>query len=92
MSRFRSPQVAAKRAERAAKEAEQRRREKRKSIWMIIGLALVSISLMVGDYFWLKARAQKRREEHMQTRHRPAQTNDTAHVPNTGGTNLPSAH
>jgi hypothetical protein len=92
VSRFRSPQVAAKRAERAAKEAEKIRKEKRNSRWMIIGLAVVSISLMVGDYFWLKARAQKRREEHMRTRHRPAQTNDTAHVPNTGGTNLPPVH
>ena len=92
MSRFKSPEAAAKRAQRAAKEAEQNRREKRKSRWMIIGLAVVSISLVIGDYFWLKVRAEKRREEHMRTRHRPAQTNDTAHVPNTGSTNLPPAH
>lgn len=87
MSRWRSPQSAAKRAQRAAKEAEQNRREKRKSRWMIIGLAVVSLSLMVGDYFWLKARAQKRREQHMQTRHRAAQTNDAARVPITSDTN-----
>ena len=87
MSRFRSPQVAAKRTERAAKEAEQRRKESRKSRWMIIGLAVVSIFLMVGDYFWLKARAQKRREEHMRTRHRPTQTNDAVHVTKPGSTN-----
>lgn len=92
MSRWKTPQIAAKRAARAAKEAKQRRKENRKSRWMIIGLAVVSISLMVGDYFWLKARAEKRREEHMRTRHRPAQTNDTAHVPNPAGTNLPTAH
>lgn len=89
MSRFRSPQAAAKRAERAAKEAEQRRKESRKSRWMIIGLAVVSISLMVGDYFWLKARAQKRREQHMQTRHRAAQTNDATPVLTAGNTNSP---
>ena len=88
MSRWRSPQAAAKRAQRAEKEAEQQRREKRNSRWMIIGVTVASISLMVGDYFWLKARAQKRREQHMQTRHRPAQTNDAAHVPTPGGTNV----
>lgn len=87
MSRWKSPQVAAKRAERAAKEAEQSRREKRNSRWMIIGLAVVSISLVIGDCFWFKAQAQKRREQHMQTRHRAAQTNDVIHVPNTGSTN-----
>ena len=87
MSRLKSPQVAAKQAERAAKQAEQLRKEKRNSRWMIIGLAVVSISLMVGDYFWLKARAQKRREQHMQTRHRAAQTNDAVHVANPGSTN-----
>lgn len=88
MSRWRSPQSAAKRAQRAAKEAEQNRREKRKSRWMIIGLAVVSLSLLVGDYFWLKARAEKRREEHMRTRHRPAQTNDAMRVPISGSTNV----
>jgi hypothetical protein len=87
---LKSPQAAAKRAQRAAKEAEQNRREKRKSRWMIIGLAVVSISLVIGDYFWLRARAQKRREQHMQTRHRPAQTNDAARVPNPVGTNASS--
>lgn len=88
MKRWKSPQVAAKRAERAAKEAEKNRREKRNSRWMIIGLAVVSLSLMIGDYFWLKARAQKRREQHMQTRHRAAQTNDATRVPITDGTNV----
>lgn len=78
MSRFKSPHVAAKRAERAAKDAEQRRREKRNSLLMIIGLALVSLSLVVADYFWLKARAQKRREEHRQRQHQRAQTNSPA--------------
>ncbi len=88
MSRWKSPQVAALRAERAAKEAEQARKMKRKSRLMIIGVAILSIGLVVTDYFWLKARAQKRREEHMRTRHRPAQTNDAVRVPITGNTNL----
>jgi flagellar basal body-associated protein FliL len=78
VSRLKSLLAAAKLAQRAAKEAKQRRREKRNTWLMIIGLAMVSISLMVGDYFWLKARAQKRREQHMQSRHRPAQTNSPA--------------
>ena len=78
MSRFKSPQAAAKQAERDAKDAGQRHREKRNSLLMIIGLALVSISLVVADYFWLKARAQKRREEHRQRQHQRAQTNSPA--------------
>jgi len=78
VSRLKSPQAAAKQAERAAKDTEQRRREKRNCWLMIIGLALVSISLVVADYFWLKARAQKRREEHRQRQHQRAQTNSPA--------------
>lgn len=78
MSRFKSPRAAAKQAARDAKDAEQRRREKRNSWLMIIGLALVSLSLVVADYFWLKARAQKRREEHLQRRHQRALTNSPA--------------
>lgn len=88
MKRWKSPQVAAKLAERAAKEAEKNRKEKRNARFMIIGWAIVTISLIVGDYFWLKARAQKRREQHMQTRHRTAQTNDAMRVPITDGTNV----
>lgn len=78
MSRLKSPQAAAKQAERDAKDAGQRRREKRNSWLMIVGLALVSISLVIADYFWLKAQAQKRREEHLQRRHQRAQTNSPA--------------
>ena len=73
-----SPDKAARHTERAAKQAEQRRREKRNSLLMIIGLALVSISLVVADYFWLRSRAQKRREEHRQRQHQRAQTNSPA--------------
>lgn len=69
MSRWKSPQTAAKHAERAAKEAEQRRAESRKSRWMIIGLAVVSVSLLAGDYFWLRARAQRRQAEHQRLFH-----------------------
>jgi len=78
VSRLKSPQAAAKQAGRAAKQAGQRRHEKRNSLLMIIGLALVSFSLGVADYFWLKARAQKRREEHRQRQHQRAQTNSPA--------------
>lgn len=81
MSRLKSPQAAAKQAERTAKEAEQLRKEKRKSRLMLIGLALVSISLVVADYFWLKSQAQKRREEHRQRQHQRAQTNSPAIAP-----------
>lgn len=87
MSRWKSPRVATKRAERSAKEAEQVRKEKRNARFMIVGAVLVSFGLVVADYLWLRARAQKQREQHMQTRHRAAQTNDAVHIPNAGGSN-----
>jgi hypothetical protein len=72
-----------------AKEAEQRRREKRNSLLLIIGVALASISLMVGDYFWLRARARRRREEHFQRQHQRGQTNPPAtFIPGAGKTNF----
>ncbi len=70
MSRWKSPQVAAKRAERAAKEAEKKRKEKRNGILMVVGWAIVTIALIVGDYFWLKARAQRRNAEHQRLFHK----------------------
>ena len=87
MSRLKSPQAAAKQAGGDAKDAEQRRREKRNSWLMIIGLALVSVSLVIADYFWLKARAQKRREEHRQSQHHRSQTNSPAVAPSIPQTN-----
>jgi len=81
VSRLKSPQAAAKQAQRTTLEAEQRHREKRNSWLMIVGLALVSISLVIADYFWLKAQAQKRREEHLQRRHQRIQTNSPAVSP-----------
>ncbi len=87
MSRWKSPQVAALRAERAAKEAEQDRKMMRKSRLMIIGVAVLSIGLVVTDYFWLKSRALKRREEHQRIDHRPVQTDAPPRVSNLSNTN-----
>lgn len=89
MSRWLSPEKAARRAERAAKDAEQRCREQRNSLLVIIGLALLSFSLVVADYFWLKARAPKRREEHRQRQHQRRQTDQAADFsPNAEKTNV----
>ena len=72
MSRWKSPQAAAKRTEHMAKEAEQRRNEKRKSWLLIVGVAVVSVGLVVADYFWLRHQARQRHE----MRHKqPPQTN-----------------
>lgn len=72
MSRWLSPEKAARRAERAAKDATQRRKEKRRTWLMIAGLALVSTGLMVADYFWLRYQAKQR---HEQRYHRGGKTN-----------------
>jgi hypothetical protein len=81
VSRWKSPQAAAKHAQHAGKEVAQSRREKRKGRWMLIGVAVASLSLLIADYSWLKSRAQKRREEHQQRQHHRSQTNSpAAHV------------
>lgn len=92
MSRWRSPQAAAKRAQRAAKEAEQLRREKRNSRLLIVGVALISISLVFADYFWLRAQARRRREEHLQRQHQRAQTNSPTPRMSGEQTNSANAH
>ena len=85
MSRWLSPEKAARRADRAAKQAEQRRREMRR-MWLVIGgIALVSIGLMVADFFWLRYRAKQR---HEQRYHRTGKTNSPVSIPMDGGQNL----
>ena len=85
MSRWKSPKIAAKRAERAAKEAEENRKEKRNARLMIIGWAVVTIGLIVGDCYWLKARAQRRKTEHQRIYHQ--KTNASPPSARSGETN-----
>jgi heme/copper-type cytochrome/quinol oxidase subunit 2 len=80
MSRWKSPQAAAQHAERAAKELAQLRKERRNSWLMITGFVLLSLSLVVADYFWLRARARHRREQHERQFHH-GQTNAPAQTP-----------
>ena len=75
MSRWLSPEKAASRAERAAKDAAQRRKEKRRTWLMVGGVAVASIGLMVADYFWLRHQAKQR---HEQRYHRGGKTNAPA--------------
>ena len=89
MSRWKSPQVAARLAEHAAKKAAKARREKRYARLMLIGFVLIMVSLMVADYFWLRAQARKRQEQHQKTHHRPNQT-DTPVIPMTNAENTDS--
>jgi hypothetical protein len=77
VSRWKSPQAAARRAERTDRETEQRRREKRRSWLIVIGVALASIGLTVADYLWLHYQARQRHE-----RRRP-------HHQQVGTTNFP---
>lgn len=76
MSRWKSPQTAARRAERAANEAEQRRIEKRRSLLLVVGIIAVSLGLTVADFFWLRARAESRRkhphQQHGQSTNNPS--------------------
>lgn len=75
MSRWLSPEKAARRAERAAKDAAQRRKEKRRTWLMVGGVAVASIGLMVADYLWLRHEAK---QKHEQRYHRGGKTNAPA--------------
>lgn len=89
MSRWLSPEKASRRAERAAKDAAQRRKEKRRSLMLIIGVAVVSVGLMVADYFWLRHQAKQR---HEQRYHRGGKTNAPASAAPVVGQNQVTNH
>ncbi len=78
MSRWKSPQAAARRAEHANSVAEQRRKERRRSIALIVGVAVASIGLCIGDYFWLRHQARQKHERRHQHRQRSELTNAPA--------------
>ncbi|MBK7997404.1 MAG: hypothetical protein IPK15_01380 [Verrucomicrobia bacterium] len=78
MSRWLSLEKAARHAERAAKDAAQRRKEKRRTWLMVGGVALASIGLMVADYFWLRHQAKEKHERLHQHQQRSKLTNDPA--------------
>jgi hypothetical protein len=75
LSRWKSPLVAAKRTERVAKEVERQRKKRRRDWMLVIGTAVASMGLMVGDYFWLWHEAKAR---HEQRYHRGGKTNAPA--------------
>jgi heme/copper-type cytochrome/quinol oxidase subunit 2 len=89
MSRWLSPEKAARRAERAAKQAEQRRREIRRMWLMIGGIALVSVGLTVADFFWLRYRAKQRHERRY---HRSGRTNAPPSVVQLDGSHQATNH
>ncbi|MBX3732890.1 MAG: hypothetical protein KF791_09875 [Verrucomicrobiae bacterium] len=78
MSRWLSPENAARRAERATKDAAQRRKEKRRSLMLMVGVAVVSVGLTVADYFWLRHQAKQKHERHHQLQQRSKLTNAPA--------------
>ncbi|MBX3744184.1 MAG: hypothetical protein IT581_03970 [Verrucomicrobiales bacterium] len=89
MSRWLSPEKAGRRAERAAKDAEQLRCDKRRSLMLIIGVAVVSVGLVVADYFWLLHQAKQKHERRY---HRGARTNAQASAEPVVGQNPTANH
>ena len=88
MSRWLSRQKAARLAGRAAKDAAQRRKEKRRSLLVIGGVALGSIGLCVADYFWLRSQARQRHEKRY---HHSGKTNaPVSAAPQQTGQNAPA--
>lgn len=83
MSRWKSPQVAAVRSERVARNVERQRKRRRRDWMLVFGIAVASMGLMVADYFWLWHEAKERHERRHQQRSRL--TNDPAsQAPNVG--------
>jgi len=75
VSRWSSPEKAARRAERAAKDAVQRRKEKSHSPMLVVGVAVLSFGLVVADYLWLRHQAKQKHEPRY---HRSARSNAPA--------------
>lgn len=78
MSRWLSPEKAAKCAARAEKKADQKRRENRNGWWIVIGLVVFWVTFGIADYFWLRHQARKR---HEQRYHRSGRTNAPVSTP-----------
>lgn len=85
MSRWKSPQIAAKHAERAARKAAKKRKEKRIGVLLVICWAVVSFGLCIADYFWMRHRARQQHERFHQrqqgTNKLTVQTNQTGGAP-----------
>jgi hypothetical protein len=75
MSRWKSPNTAARRAEREAERKSKLRRDKRRGWLLLVGFTVIFIGLMVADYFWLRHRARQR---HERLHHHIEETNSPA--------------
>ena len=69
MSRWKSPQAAAKQAERAAKEAEKLRRENRKSKLLLIGTIVLMVLSLATYLIWAFNRINEHRGHRHHHRH-----------------------
>lgn len=58
--------------ERAARKAEQDRRERRKSIWMIVGIALLMVGAVVADMVFI---GWQRHQRHLRRQQSESRTN-----------------
>ncbi len=76
MSRWKSPQTAAKHATREARKAEELLKEKRKSRLILVGIVLLMIGSVVADLFFI-AYTQHQRHH----RHQPQFTNQMSSHP-----------
>ncbi len=74
MSRWLSPEKAARLAERAAEQDRQRRVEKRKTTLLLIGLALL---VLVTFAAWVFVQARLRHSRHHHHERKPATTGGT---------------
>lgn len=75
MSRWKSPKVAARLAQREVEKAERLRREKWQSILLVSCIGVVSAGLMVADYLWLRHQKRQRQQEHKHYQQPPSKTN-----------------
>lgn len=90
MSRWKSPKVAAKRAESVEREIAKRRSEKRYSWLLIGGVTVCSLGLSVADFLWMRSRAHERHERRYQQNRQRALTNSPTPT-NPAGSGLPES-
>ena len=60
--------------EKAARKAERDRRERRKSIWLLVGIVLLMAGAVVADMVFI---GWQRHQRHLQHQQRESRTNQT---------------
>lgn len=81
MSRWKSPEAAGRRARMQEAKLLARIRERRRAIAIVIGVATVSVGLMMGDFFLIRSQARERAARHRERKAQLSTSNQVANPP-----------